>query len=296
MNAQRWTMAKPRAGTIAQTTYPTFGAFILELAPPDGGISAVPDTVPDAGGIVRLVWTSRNSATARLFPSGVDVPVFGDSSIFVLDQTTFVLVLRGRGGVAVAVTRVRVRATVPSLLLPEPNASIDASNVLLSWRRSRNAWSYLLEISTDSTFSRVVHSVQTQDSSTTVSELGGRVEFFWRVCAWNDLGWSVSSSIRSFTAGFPAGTDLPEDFALRQNYPNPFNASTEILFELPAPSAVTLRVFDILGRVVETIVEDCFPAGFHRVRFSIERRSSGVYMAILRAGTFQSICKMLGIR
>lgn len=84
-------------------------------------------------------------------------------------------------------------------------------------------------------------------------------------------------------------SDLPEDFALFQNYPNPFNPITTIRFTLPVNSPVTLKVFDITGREVQTIVSSTMVAGTHEVRWNGRNSAglqvaSGVYLYRLEAG------------
>lgn len=123
---------------------------------------------------------------------------------------------------------------------------------------------------------------------------------------WRNFAYSTAS--QSFTAaqnGFPVG-DLnwfPEkkqewegvvtsnenvdtvvrDFKLEQNYPNPFNPSTNIVFEIPNSSAVTLEVYDILGRKVQTLLKnESFSTGTHNVTFDASALSSGIYIARLQ--------------
>jgi len=78
--------------------------------------------------------------------------------------------------------------------------------------------------------------------------------------------------------------DLPAAFTLDQNYPNPFNPSTTIRFTLPEPAPVKLAVYDILGRLVETLLSGEMPAGTHRVVWSPLPLSSGVYYCRLTTG------------
>lgn len=78
-------------------------------------------------------------------------------------------------------------------------------------------------------------------------------------------------------------TESPEQFQLNQNYPNPFNPVTTIRFELEEPAAVTLQVFDMLGREVATIVENQLSSGSHHVSFDASGLSSGVYLYRLEA-------------
>lgn len=85
----------------------------------------------------------------------------------------------------------------------------------------------------------------------------------------------------------------PTRFALLQNYPNPFNPETVISYELIKNSAVSLKVFDVLGRNVETLVDESKPIGQHSVRFNASRLTSGVYFYRLQAGDYIETKKML---
>lgn len=98
--------------------------------------------------------------------------------------------------------------------------------------------------------------------------------------------------------GVGDGEVLPTAFALRQNRPNPFSGTTEIRFELPAESAVRLEVFDAQGRVVRTLAEGAFPAGFHAVAWDQRDASGGrvrpgIYFYRIVAGVFRAQRKMM---
>jgi hypothetical protein len=84
----------------------------------------------------------------------------------------------------------------------------------------------------------------------------------------------------------------PLTFALAQNYPNPFNPTTRIEFSIPAQSRVELKVYNILGQVVATLVDEVRPAGAYRVTFNASNVASGVYFYKLIAGDFVSVKKM----
>ena len=88
-------------------------------------------------------------------------------------------------------------------------------------------------------------------------------------------------------------TDLPSHFSLGQNFPNPFNPSTNISFSLPSKSFVSLKVFDALGKEVETPINQEKPAGTYQVSFDASKLSSGVYFYRLMAGGFTQVKKML---
>jgi streptogramin lyase len=85
---------------------------------------------------------------------------------------------------------------------------------------------------------------------------------------------------------------LPEIFSLEQNYPNPFNPSTTISWQVPVGSHQTLKVYDLLGREVATLVDEYKPAGSYEIQFDSSNLSSGVYIYRLTAGNFSSTNKM----
>lgn len=85
-------------------------------------------------------------------------------------------------------------------------------------------------------------------------------------------------------------------FELSQNYPNPFNPSTTIRYSIPENGMVTLKVFNILGQEVNTLVNKVQNAGLHQVNFNAGQFASGVYIYRLSSGNFVSTKKMLLIK
>jgi len=86
---------------------------------------------------------------------------------------------------------------------------------------------------------------------------------------------------------------IPENFRLYQNYPNPFNATTTITFDLNRPDHVTLKIYNILGREVATVVDANLAPGTYQTRFDAEHLASGVYFCALRSSTRTITRKML---
>ncbi len=91
-------------------------------------------------------------------------------------------------------------------------------------------------------------------------------------------------------------TTNPDNVLLSQNYPNPFNPSTTITFSIPSGSFVTLKVFDITGREIKTLVNDYKQAGSHNVTFDAGNLPSGVYYYELTAGENTSVKTMVLIK
>lgn len=87
----------------------------------------------------------------------------------------------------------------------------------------------------------------------------------------------------------------PSSFGLSA-YPNPFNPSTQIAYDLPKAGHVSLKVFDILGREVATLVDDVQPAGVHSMNFDGSNLASGIYFCQLRSGEFAATRKMVLVK
>jgi hypothetical protein len=86
---------------------------------------------------------------------------------------------------------------------------------------------------------------------------------------------------------------VPTVFALNQNYPNPFNPSTVIGYQLPVSGSVTLKVYDVVGREVATLVNETKSAGSYQVTFNASKLASGVYFYKLQSGSYTSVKKLV---
>jgi hypothetical protein len=88
-------------------------------------------------------------------------------------------------------------------------------------------------------------------------------------------------------------TNTPAEFGLMQNYPNPFNPTTNFSYALPTASHVTLKVYDIIGNEVATLVNGTQEAGVQHVQFNASKLSSGMYFYTINAGGFTATKKLL---
>ena len=85
---------------------------------------------------------------------------------------------------------------------------------------------------------------------------------------------------------------MPGGFVLKQNYPNPFNPITNIEFQLPVSGFISLKVFDVLGNQVKTLINEEKKAGFYQIAFDASDLPSGVYLYKLSTESFSDIKKM----
>lgn len=139
--------------------------------------------------------------------------------------------------------------------------------------------------------------------------LTGETSFTDRITEAGNYFYFVTAYSRNWVEGAPSNvyehytaTSIDETdqiaagFKLEQNYPNPFNPSTQIRFTLGQPTHATLTVYDIMGRVVATLVDQSMPAGSHSAVFNAANLSSGVYIYTLQAGDFVQTNKMLLVK
>ena len=102
----------------------------------------------------------------------------------------------------------------------------------------------------------------------------------------DDLSLSGATGVSANDVGTPGS------YSLGQNFPNPFNPSTVIRYQLPASSQVSLKVYDVLGREVATLVDTRESAGIYSVSFDGSNLASGVYFYRLQAGNFSDMKKL----
>ena len=115
-------------------------------------------------------------------------------------------------------------------------------------------------------------------------------------------GWAYGAGglMKTVTGGLTSittlSTEVPEKFTLKQNFPNPFNPATNINYELPVGSFVSLNVYDANGKEIETLVNQKQNAGSYSVSFNASNYPSGVYFYKLKAGEFSETRKMVLVK
>ena len=115
----------------------------------------------------------------------------------------------------------------------------------------------------------------------------------------SNLDAPKTDSISILEVNNPSGNvtvGTPLKFELSQNYPNPFNPTTNISFGLPVDSKVTIKIYDISGREIRTLLNDTKAAGYYSVMFDASGLSSGVYFYKIEANNFSELKRMLLIK
>jgi len=92
------------------------------------------------------------------------------------------------------------------------------------------------------------------------------------------------------------GESIPIVYALEQNYPNPFNPATTIKYQIPEGGIVTLKIYDILGSEVTTLVDDFKNEGKYETTFDASSLASGVYLYRLKVNDFVNTKKMIFLK
>jgi hypothetical protein len=115
---------------------------------------------------------------------------------------------------------------------------------------------------------------------------------------WSNHSWDANFHLNGTLLPTDVEEDefLPTQFSLEQNYPNPFNPSTKISWQSPIGSHQTLKIYDMLGNEVATLVDEYLEAGNYEVEFSADGLTSGIYFYKLTSGNFSETKKMILLR
>lgn len=192
---------------------------------------------------------------------------------------------------------------------PSHGQPINNTSAVLSWvlpSKSDVHLKYNVEYSKTNDFKNSTVVKDINEPVASVKGLDANSTYYWRVASKNDLNGSVSdysepASFKTGNATAIEGETLPVEFSLEQNYPNPFNPTTIINYSLPNNSTVSLRIYDMLGREVKSLVNSEVAAGKHTIEWKGDDNSgnkvaTGVYIYRITAGNFISSKKMLLVK
>lgn len=196
---------------------------------------------------------------------------------------------------------------VTTLLQPIDSADVTPDSLLFVWRKATPAvtW-YRLRIATDMAFTNTVLDSLVTDTTFSGGQLQPNTTYWWSVAAGNNSGWGPAGSGRMFrtlVTGVDEGSEeeqpgarLPAEFMLHQNYPNPFNPTTVVRYELPVTAYVTLKVHNMLGQEVATLVDEALQAGRYTIVWRADGMASGIYYCRLQAGGMSATRKLILMR
>jgi hypothetical protein len=249
--------------------------FDLKLEPPNVDHN-VPNTVTGQWEQLTFDYTSdigTESTTLTLIPDFPDTRTAG--SVAYIDNIQF------------------SQAPVP-VELASFTASVINKEVHLSWNTAseKNNSGFEVQRSADNkTFSRIgfVSGRGTSNESNVYSYIDRSVSgtLYYRLKQVDfDGTYKYSKTVEVSSLS-------PVQFSLSQNYPNPFNPSTTISYSLPQDNFVSLKVYNVLGNEVATLVNEQITAGAHKVNFNASNLSSGVYYYTIRTGNFTSTKKLM---
>ena len=203
-----------------------------------------------------------------------------------------------------------------SLIAPLNDITLNNTRPTFRWQqpstiRECYPWelTFDLYIDTDSNFPNPQIIKNIQDTTYTIDSLEPGKTYFWKVLAKNLAGDSLWSTQQDW--GFfikPGATliektdiELPQNFELFQNYPNPFNSETSIHFALPEDGYTTVKIYDIKGRLVKTLLNEYKTADTYTIKWngrteSNEVTPSGLYIFQIISGKYKSMKKMVMVK
>lgn len=200
--------------------------------------------------------------------------------------------------------------STPQQIYPANNSNFEQTTVDFEWEKLNYSLTRF-QVSTDSLFNSFYVLVNPVNGDTTFSGNNLFIEniksigfpfdqkYYWRVRSENLNGVSDWSETWSFTTSSLTNVEeinSPVRFSLSQNYPNPFNPSTKISWQSSVTSHQTLKLYDVLGNEVATLVDEYRNAGSFEIEFDASELSSGIYFYKLTAGSFVETKKMILLR
>ena len=178
----------------------------------------------------------------------------------------------------------------------------EQSGLILTWDQAQapDFQYYLIDKSADSLFETDQYpSFQLAENSFLDTEFESGVDVYYRVSAVDYAGNKSDYSSNVSTATLVVGIDIiPKTHALHQNYPNPFNPITSLRYDLPEDGLVNITIYDMMGRVVKTLVNSSQTAGYKSIQWSAindrnEPVSAGLYLYTIQVGEFRKTKKMV---
>jgi hypothetical protein len=196
----------------------------------------------------------------------------------------------------------------PLLGSPVNGISVGTSSPELSWfvNSPTSSLKYEIQLSENNGFTDPIIISDLSSVTYQMNELALNKTYYWRVRSKdNDGNFSSFSKTEVFTVGNLTDVDdengsgkIPTTYALEQNYPNPFNPTTTIKYSIPEVSFVNIKIYDMLGREVKSLVSSQQKAGSYEIRWNGENNygskvASGTYIYRVTAGDYSKALKLM---
>lgn len=275
--------------TTGGTAFVTIDVPDVKLYSQDAIFSATVTPTPSNGTII-LDFPSGN--TLNTFPGSVDLRIRTVNNVTL---GTYTINIQGEGPNGTPVHR---RTVTMDVIIPVEltsfSALTNANDVILNWQTATeiNNQGFEIQRSSDGEFEKIGfvpgHGTTTETQSYIfIDENVLPGEYSYRLKQMDYDGTTEYSNIVEIDV------TQPIEYSLSQNYPNPFNPSTTISYSISKDGLVTLKVYDILGKEVLTLINEVQSAGTKNITFDASELSSGVYYYQLVSGEFTSIKKLI---
>ncbi|MHB8580353.1 MAG: T9SS type A sorting domain-containing protein [Ignavibacteriaceae bacterium] len=292
---------------------------------PIGGITVEPNppvlnwylNASPQGLLYKVQYTTDTSNNFSTYTehSGIDTNSYQIPSALPIGITYYWRVLSydttthdssGWSPVVTFVTPAFLSAAVPHVASPINGVRLLTTSPMLTWyipTVDTSITSYDVQYSTSSNFSGAVTIPNLSKTNKVISSLQPGQLYYWRVrsSVSNGSSSSYSYSGNFYTAGVTGvknGQVVPYTFKVEQNYPNPFNPSTQIQYSIPKESMVSIKVYNVLGQLINTLVDERKVAGSYSVQwngdnFHGQPVATGVYIYRVTAGENVAVKKMV---
>lgn len=302
-------------GTIVATLNPTMSWFALTPPALQYRVRISPYSSVDGSGMLNHVtaqssgWTSSTSIAYNSLPSAPPALIAGVTYYWQV-QARLAAPPNTESSWSYVVsfeTAAGATAIVPLVVSPIQGQPINNTSAILTWALPSQSQTHLkfdVEYSKSADFTNAVKISGVNEPFAKIDGLDKNSKYYWRVYSKNNNGsQSMYSSVGSFSTGNitsvePVQQVIPANLELAQNYPNPFNPTTSITYSIPKDNFVSIKVYDMLGREVATLVNDYKNAGNHTINWNGEDNSgqkvaSGTYIYRITAGNFVATKKMV---
>lgn len=201
----------------------------------------------------------------------------------------------------------QLRPLIPKpfkLISPEDTTIILNQNISFAWNSTyslnlNDTVRYKILISRDSSFNIIHFSKDSLRDTSFIHQFNEEGSFYWKVLAYTSDTTFIESNVKRFFLILSKNDEEKNrrlNFKLEQNYPNPFNLVTNISFSIPNYDLVNLKIFDLLGKEVATLINENLTAGIYSHKFDFGELNSGVYFYKLQTSKYSDVKKMILIK